>query len=80
MPSSKTASSAMMMVSVILAFFARIVAEGHHAIAHCSSTPVIAVQPDEKTLSMSHRPSASRSRQASLGAGALPAAHARTGP
>ena len=54
MPASSTASRAMMMVSVILAFL-RVSSRKAITPLLTASTPVMAVQPDEKTLSSSHQ-------------------------
>ncbi len=53
-PSSRMASIAMMIVSVILAFF-RVSSRNAITPLLTASTPVIAVQPEEKTFSISHR-------------------------
>ena len=55
MPASSTASRTMMMVSVILAFL-RVSSRKAITPLLTASTPVMAVQPDEKTLSSSHHP------------------------
>jgi hypothetical protein len=54
MPASKMASRTMMMVSVILAFF-RVGSRNAITPLLTASTPVMAVQPEEKTLSSSHQ-------------------------
>ena len=53
MPASRMASKTMMMVSVVLAFL-RVGSRKAITPLLTASTPVMAVQPEEKTLSSSH--------------------------
>ena len=61
MPASRMASRAMMMVSVVLAFL-RVGSRNAITPLLTASTPVMAVQPEEKALSSSHQSGRSHNR------------------